>query len=362
MDMITKRKMLIVDDVEVNRAILNRIFEEQYEVVQAEDGEQAIECIDQCGKEFVIILLDLIMPNKDGFDVLRHMRDIGLDGDVPVIIITADAELEHEKMSYEFGVSDVIKKPFNRSIVMRRVKNIIDLYDSKNYMQERLDEQEKELLEKSRELKENNEFLVDALSSVVEFRSAESGTHIQRIKYYTRILLEAMRKYYHEYKLTDSTIERIEMASALHDIGKVGIRDEILLKPGKLTKEEFEIMKTHSALGGEMIEKFRKNKKSSFYDDCYDICMYHHERWDGRGYPEGLVGDAIPLSAQVVSIADVFDALVSKRVYKDAYAPGYAFDMINNGECGVFSPKVLECFNFSRADFLKMVAMLNYSE
>lgn len=355
-----KQKMLIVDDQRVNRSILKKMFEEQYEAVEAEDGEQAINLLMQFGDEFCIVLLDLLMPKINGFGVMEFMKEHDLIEKVPVVLITVDEQANHDKKSYEYGVADIVRKPFDRDIILRRVKNVINLYNNKRDMENRLKEQEHELMEKSRELQENNEFLVDALSSVVEFRSLESGTHIKRIKYFTKILLVSLMKLYPEYGLTKKDIDRIVMASALHDIGKVGISDDILLKPGKLTPDEFEIMKTHSTIGGEIIQKFTRNKESQFYKDCYEICMYHHEKADGKGYPKGLAENEIPLSAQIVSVADVFDALVSKRVYKTPYAPHYALDMIYNGECGQFSEKMLRCLDDSREEFVTMAEEMDY--
>ncbi len=353
--------MLIVDDKQINRSILRRMFEEQYDALEAEDGQQAIELIKEYGNSFCIVLLDLLMPNVDGFGVLEYMKDNGFMGKLPVILITADNQVSHDKKSYDYGVADIIRKPFDKGIIIRRVKNIIDLYNNKRDMELRLKEQEQELLEKSKELQENNEFLVDALSSVVEFRSLESGSHIKRIKYYTKIMLVALMNLYPEYNISKDDVERIVMASALHDIGKVGISDDILLKPGKLTPEEFEVMKTHSTIGGEIIRKFARNKDNQFYKDCYNICMYHHEKADGKGYPEGLTGDQIPLSAQIVSIADVFDALVSKRVYKTPYAPQLALEMIYDGECGQFSDTMLKCLDYSREEFVAMAEKMDYA-
>ncbi len=357
-----KQKMLIVDDKAINRGLLRKMFEEQYDALEAEDGQQAIELLDEYGDQFCIVLLDLIMPKVDGFGVMEYMKKKNFIDKIPIILITADDQVSHDKKSYEYGVADIVRKPFDRGIIIRRVKNIIDLFNNKRNMERRLKEQEEELNRKSRELKENNEFLVDALSSVVEFRSLESGTHIKRIKYFTKILLVALMELYPEYGITKDDVERIVMASALHDIGKVGISDDILLKPGKLTPDEFEIMKTHSTIGGEIISKFARNKESQFYKDCYNICMYHHEKADGKGYPKGLKEDEIPLSAQIVSVADVFDALVSKRVYKTPYAPEFALEMIYAGECGKFSDTMLKCLDYSREEFVAMAENMDYSE
>ena len=225
-------------------------------------------------------------------------------------------------------------------------------------MEANLKKQAELIREQERKIRENNEFMIDALSSVVEFRSLETGEHIRRIKYFTRIMLKYLMKYFPKYNMTPELLDEIARASALHDIGKIGIPDAILLKPGRLTPEEFEIMKTHTTIGCDILEKFKDNQDSAFYRHCYDIVRYHHERWDGNGYPDHLAGDEIPISAQIVAIADVYDALVSTRVYKSAYANNIAYDMIMNGECGQFSPDVLECFALAKEDFFNIVEVI----
>ena len=252
----------------------------------------------------------------------------------------------------------VIHKPFYPHIVKRRSNNIIELYENKRDMEQRLKEQEEELIAKDKKIRENNEFMIETLSSVVEARSAETGEHTRRIKYFTRIMLKYLMKYFPKYGITQDQIDEISRASALHDIGKIGIADAILLKPGRLTPEEFEIMKTHTTIGCDILEKSYKDKSSDFYTYAYNICRHHHERWDGKGYPDKLVGDEIPIYTQVVAIADVYDALVSPRVYKSAYANSIAYEMIMNGECGQFSPDVLECFGLAKEDFVNIVEVI----
>lgn len=353
-------KLLIIDDQEVNRSMLTSMFAEQYTCLEASNGKRAIEVLEKNKDEIELVLLDLLMPIMDGFGVLSYMKENDYLERIPVILITGEFSLESDSKAYDYGVADIVRKPFEPVIVLRRVKNVIELYQNKRDMQSRLEEQEKEIMQKNKELQENNQFLVDALSSVVEFRSIESGEHIKRIRYYTRILFDYLQKYYPEYHLTKDEIDSMVRAAALHDIGKIAISDSILLKPGKLTPGEFEIMKTHTILGCEILEQFTTNKENSFYKHCYEICRYHHERWDGNGYPDHLVGDEIPLSAQIMAIADVYDALISKRVYKEAYAPEYAYQIMNEGECGEFAPIALECFNLAKEDFIVMANRLSY--
>ncbi len=259
--------------------------------------------------------------------------------------------IDSEDKAYTYGVADVIHKPFYPHIVKKRSQNIIELYQSKLNMERRLKEQEKEIRAQEKEIRENNEAMLEALSSIVESRSLETGEHTRRIKQLTGIILKYLTECFPKYGLTKAAADQIAEASVLHDIGKIGIPDAILLKPGRLTPEEFEIMKTHTTIGCEMLEKSYRRKDSDFYRYSYEICRHHHERWDGGGYPDHLAGDDIPISAQIVSVADVYDALVSPRVYKKAFEKDKAFDMIINGECGKFSPDVLECFRLAKEDF-----------
>ena len=352
-----KQKILIVDDEEVNRSILEIMFQTEYEVIQASNGQQAIEQIEN-NDDIVVVLLDIVMPVMDGFGVLEYMQSKDLLGTLPVILITSETIRNSEEKGYSYGVADVIHKPFYPDIVERRTKNIIELYQNKHNMEVRLKEQEEELLAQQKVIQDNNEFMIDALSTVVEFRNLETGDHIRRIKYFTRIMLKYMEKYFPKYGLTKTQIDEIARASALHDVGKIGIPDAILLKPGRLTPAEFEEMKKHTTIGCEILEQFREKQPNDFFQYCYEICRWHHERWDGNGYPDHLVGDQIPISAQIVAVADVYDALVSKRVYKGAYANSEAYEMILNGECGQFSPDVLECFQLAKEDFFNIVEVI----
>lgn len=352
-----KQQLLIVDDEEVNRAILKMMFDTEFEVIEACNGEQAIEQINKRG-DMALILLDVVMPVMDGFGVLEYMKENDLLEKIPVILITSMTPQESEEKAYIYGIADVMHKPFEPNIVKRRARNIIELYQNKRNMELRLQEQAKTIHEQQKKIQDNNEFMIDALSTVVEFRNVETGDHVRRIKYFTRILLKYLMKYFPKYNITPAQIDQIARASALHDIGKIGIPDAILLKPGKLTPEEFEIMKTHTTIGCGVLESFKSSYSDEFYQYCYDICRYHHERWDGKGYPDHLVGDDIPISAQIVSIADVYDALVSDRVYKTAYSNATAYRMILDGECGKFSPDVIECFELAKEDFFNIVEVI----
>ncbi|MCL2580140.1 MAG: response regulator [Oscillospiraceae bacterium] len=339
MSAIVKKKLLIVDDIELNRVLLEDLFYEQYDVIQASNGKEALDLIAEHQDNLAIVLLDLVMPVMDGFQVIKSMINMDLGSKIPVIMITSEDDDEKLLTGYALGVADLINKPFNSDIVVRRVSNTVALYAHKQELEDKLAEQRKLLEIQANRLRESNLFVVDVLSSAVEFRSFESGQHIKRVRLLTKILLEQLRKVYN---LSEAEIEVISSASAMHDIGKIAITDAILLKPGPLTKEEFEIMKTHTTKGCELLNTLNYTQDDHIYQYSYDICRYHHERWDGRGYPDGLKGEEIPIWAHATALADVYDALTSVRVYKGAYTHDEAVDMILRGECGAFNPKLLE--------------------
>lgn len=353
-----KNTLLVIEDNGINRELLTDILsEENYEILTAEDGEEGLEMIRENQDRLSAVLLDLIMPKLDGYGVLDAMTKMKLMGRIPVLIISSES-LKSEEKCFDYGVSDFIRKPFNNKLVKQRVANTVELFKYKCLLEERVAKQTETLQKQyqvlqiqSEKLKKSNESIIDILGTVVESRDLESGEHIMRVKDYTRILSEELMKEYPEYGLTPELIEVIVAASALHDIGKIGIPDKILLKPGKLTQEEFEAMKEHTTRGSEMIMNIRNVWDENYGKISYEICRHHHEKWDGRGYPDGLKGDDIPLSAQLVSIADCYDALVNERVYKSAYSKEEAFRMIVDGECGMFSPKILESFKNVRVKF-----------
>ncbi len=338
-----KEKILIVDDAEVNRGILREVFISRYDVLEAENGRVALDILDEYSENITIILLDLVMPVLNGFEFLEIINASGLIKRIPVILITGDYTMEAEKNGFNLGVSDVIIKPFDPEIVLKRVTNTIELYKHKNRLERMVEEQTVKISQQAEILKKSNEMLIETLSTVVEFRNMESGQHIRNIKSVAAALLKVLRTDYPEYNLTDRDAENIVTASAMHDIGKIAVSDIILLKPGKLTPEEFEIMKSHTVKGCEILDKFEFIYDDDLFKIIYDICRYHHEKYDGKGYPDGLVGEEIPIWAQVVSVADVYEALVSKRVYKAAFSHETAIRMITDGECGAFSEKMLHC-------------------
>ena len=347
-----KRKILVVDDIEMNRMVLDELFSDEFDVLEAENGKTALDVVYSHQDELSIILLDLVMPVMDGFDVLRELNETGIINTIPVIIITGANDDEKTLIGYKLGVSDLINKPFNPDIVYRRVNNVIDLYEHKRNLENKLNEQRILIEAQSERLKQNNQFIIDALSTTVEFRNLEAGTHVKRIRILTKIMLEALKD---DFNLSEENIEAISSASVVHDIGKIVIPDRILLKPGRLTPEEIVIMKTHTTSGCKILESLEDGMEDhEYYRYCYDICRHHHERWDGNGYPDKLKGDEIPIWAQATSLADVYEALTSERVYKPAYPHEEAVAMILRGECGVFNPKLM--------DFLSRVKDTLYDE
>jgi putative two-component system response regulator len=327
---------LLADDSEINRKILVDILADEFEIIEAEDGAQAVSLLNRLGNAISLVLLDAIMPNMDGYEVLNVMNMKHWIDEIPVIVISAENRPDYIERAYDLGVSDFISRPFDAMVVRRRVCNTIMLYAKQKKLIGMVADQ-------IYEREKSSDLMVNILSHIVEFRNGESGLHVIHIRQMTELLLKQLVKMTDQYRLTRRDIYLIGMASTLHDIGKIGIPDEILNKPGKLTAEEFEIMKTHAEIGASMLEDMEVYSHEPLVHTAYEICRWHHERYDGRGYPDGLVGEQIPISAQIVSLADVYDALTSVRVYKPAYSHEQAMQMILNGECGAFNPLLLSC-------------------
>ena len=331
-----KQQILIVDDSEMNREILTEMLQDDFRILEAENGEEALKMLKQYDTGISLMLLDIVMPVMNGFEVLAAMaREHWMD-DIPVIMISSEGSEDYIRRAYEMGIADYIRRPFDAKTVYQRVFNTIKLYAKQRRLISLVADQ---IYEKEK----NNRMMVGILSQIVEFRNGESGPHVLHIQTLTRLLLERLVQKTGQYGLSWSEQYMISMASALHDIGKIGIDEKILNKPGKLTKEEFDIMKTHTLIGATMLENLKMYQGEILLEVAYQICRWHHERYDGKGYPDGLVGEEIPISAQVVSLADAYDALISDRVYKKAYSHEQAVKMILNGECGAFNPVLLEC-------------------
>ena len=331
-----KYKVLIVDDSEMNRSILSDILGEEYEIIEAEDGEEAVTVLRKRNAEISLVLLDIVMPKMDGFEVLVMMNKYQWIDDIPVIMISAESNSSSVERAFDLGAIDFISRPFDAVVVHRRVVNTIMLYAKQRKLVGMVTDQIYEKEKQSR-------LMIDILSQIVEFRNGESGMHVLHIHLITEILLKQLIQKTGKYHLNQEDITLITLASALHDVGKIAIPGEILNKPGKLTRDEYKTMKTHPTMGAAMLDELPFHQDEPLLRRAYEICRWHHERYDGRGYPDGLKGDEIPVSAQVVALADVYDALVSERVYKKAFSHEVAVEMILDGECGVFNPILLEC-------------------
>lgn len=332
-----KPSILIVDDSEMNRAILNEMLKDEYRILEADNGRTALDMVDRYGDELSLVLLDIIMPGMNGFEVLGELSRRSVADSLPVVMISSEDSDDVVLRAYELGASDYINRPFNARVVRRRVSNTIRLYAKQRRLTNLLSQQYNERVKNSR-------MLIDVMAGVMELRNGESGLHVTHIEKLTELLLGCLVHRSDKFPLDNEQRSAIAMASALHDIGKMSIDDAILNKPGRLTTEEFEIMKTHTTLGADMLlELGRQHAGNPLLEYAYQIARWHHERWDGKGYPDGLKGDDIPIAAQVVSVADVYDALTSVRVYKDAIPHEEAIQMILDGKCGEFNPLLLDC-------------------
>ena len=331
-----KPEVLIVDDSEMNRELLTEMLGSEYKITEAENGEECMAALKQRGTGISLILLDIVMPVANGFDVLDYMTSTHRIEDIPVIMISSENSEATVRKAYELGVTDYISRPFDARVVCQRVANTIKLYSKQKNLTKLVTEQ-------VNEKEKNNRMMIRILSQIVEFRNGESGSHVLNIEKLTEMLMKQLLRKTDRYQIDPQMQELIPTASALHDIGKIGIEEKILNKPGKLTPEEFEIMKKHSVIGEAILTSTAANLNEPLIKVAGQICRWHHERYDGRGYPDGLKGDERPISAQIVSLADVYDALTSERVYKKAFSHEKTMEMIQAGQCGVFNPILIEC-------------------
>lgn len=334
-----KYKILVVDDSKFNRMVITSMLEKDYFLEEACDGKQAMLILEDHAEEFSLVLLDIVMPNMDGFQLLNAMKNRGWLDILPVIMISSSYTRENIETAYRLGASDILQRPYDEKIVHHRIDNLISLFSRQREISNAL---VNEVIQEN----ETSSAMVSVLSHIVETRNGESGSHVQNIRTITRMLLEELMKVTDRYSFSKEEILLICTASSLHDIGKMTIPEEILNKPGRFTDEEFQIMKGHAMAGANMVDTLRqKENVSPLIQLTYDICRWHHERYDGQGYPDGLKGEEIPITAQVVSVADVYDALVSERCYKPAHTPEQALHMILDGQCGTFNPLLLDCLS-----------------
>lgn len=336
MDEKMKSTILIVDDSQLNRLVLYELLNDQYNVIEATNGVDALNIIKEQDARIDLVLLDIIMPGVDGYEVLEEMNRLHFIDYIPVIMISSEGASSAVERAYELGATDYITRPFEKYIIMRRISNTIRLYQKQKKLLNLVEDQVQQRVD-------NNSMLIKVLANIVEFRNGESGLHVQHIQSLTKMLLMYLIQKTDQYQIDEYHVLLISTASALHDIGKISIDDKILNKPGRLTVEEFEIIKGHSLIGANMIQQIPSYKNDAMLRYAYYICRWHHERYDGRGYPDGLTGEEIPIWAQVVALADVYDALTSERCYKKAYSHKQAMEMILNGQCGTFNPLLLDC-------------------
>ena len=347
-----KTQILLVDDSKMNRMLLREILGDGYHILEAENGQECLEKMRAEAGNIALVLLDINMPVMDGFEVLKAMNANHTIEDTPVIMISSEDSDAAIRRSYELGASDYVNRPFDARIVYRRVTNTIKLYAKQRRLVQMVSDQ-------IRARENNTDMLVGVLSHIVEFRNGESGAHVRHIRIITELLLRRLLEFSSRYSITAEQQDMIPLASALHDIGKIGIDEKILNKPGKLTPEEFKVIQTHSMLGAKMLHDLDGFAEQPLLQTAYEIARWHHERWDGRGYPDGLKGDEIPISAQLVSLADVYDALTSERCYKKAFSHEKAVQMILNGECGAFNPLLLQCLTDVQADLKEELKQYN---
>lgn len=355
--------ILIFEDNAIDRSILVELFQSEYQILEAENGKQGIELLNSHIASIAIVLLDNHMPVMDGFTVLEHLKGKNVLNKIPFIMITGEDSHEMERKGYEYGVVSYIKKPYQPDVVKQVVHNAVGWFSYKMQLELmvkkqniNIQKQNSVLRQQAKKLSHANEILIDSLSNIVEFRNMESKQHIKRVREYSMCLGKSVMKLYPDYELTQEKLVQIGWASSLHDIGKIVIPDTIILKPAKLTEDEFELVKSHTTKGAEIIQNRVRLNDRAIFDYAYDIARHHHEKYDGNGYPDGLKGDEISIAAQIVSLVDVYDALTSKRVYKVAYDSDRAYQMIVNGHSGAFSPKLLKAFAEVKPEFERLHA------
>lgn len=337
----TADSILIVDDDPVNRKILGKLFSTYYTIIEAADGHAGMEQILEKKNQICAVLLDVMMPGMNGIEVVRRLKELGLLEKIPVFLITADNSTNVMKEAYELGVMDVISKPIVSYMVIRRVRSVVELFEARKHLSSVVESQTIALLKQAQKNIQLNQGMIEALASTIEFRNEDSSGHVQRISKITRLLFE---KTAFGANLNHKEINNISLAAVLHDVGKITVPDSVLTKPGRLTQEEFAVMQTHTINGVTILKNIPQLRESEIYDYACDIAHHHHERWDGKGYPDKLAGDAISPWAQVVSLADVYDALSCRQVYRSSFSRKQVLEMIRTGQCGLFNPRLLDSF------------------
>lgn len=356
--------ILIFEDNAIDREILVELFRSEYKILEAENGKEGIALLNSHFASIAIVLLDYKMPVMDGFEVLERLKSKNVLNRIPFVMVTGEESAELERKGYEYGIVSYIKKPYQHDVIKQVVSNAAGWFQYKMQLEMVVKKQSADIQKQNELLRQQadklgrmNEILIESLSNIVEFRNLESRQHVRRIREFSLCLGKSIMDLYPEYQLTPKQLDQISWASSLHDIGKIAIPESIILKPGKLTENEFELIKSHTTKGAEIIAQAVQINDKEIYDYAYDIARHHHEKYDGKGYPDGLKGDEISIAAQIVSLVDIYDALTSKRVYKAAYEPDKAYQMIINGHSGTFSPKILKAFTEVKAEFERLIVM-----
>ena len=355
--------MLVADNIEMNKSIIHEIFSSQYEIIQTSGSELAFKFLTQYKNSISIILINESIARGFSNDTVKTLSNLKIFENVPVILILNKENSRMKAVNIDLPFSDVIASPVNPFVLQKRVANLVELYSHKSDLEELVEKQTAKILSQNKALKIQqrkintiNNDMLDTLSTVIEYRDVESGRHIHRIKKFTEVMLRELAVRYPKYNMNEEKINLIASASSLHDIGKIAIPDSILLSPRRLTYDEFKIMKEHTIKGCDLLNQLDSVERNEYFTYCYDICRYHHEKYDGMGYPDGLKGDRIPVWAQVVSVADCYDALTSDRPYKAAFSHEQAVEMIRTGACGAFSDEMMDCFSASLKEFKKLAA------
>jgi len=359
LDFTQKQTILIVDDTPDNLTLMTGLLKDEYKTKVANNGERAISIASTLPLPD-LILLDIMMPGIDGYEVCRRLKADERTKDIPIVFLTAKIEVEDEQKGFDVGCVDYITKPISPPIVLARVKTHLLLKSAKDFLKDQNQFLESEITKRTQEVQTIQDVTIMAMGSLAETRDNETGNHIRRTQHYVRALAKKLRTHgkFRSY-LDGNTVDLLFKSAPLHDIGKVGIPDRILLKPGKLTPEEFEIMKTHTTLGRDAIMAAENllDTPSSFLQLAREIAHYHQEKWDGSGYPEGFKGEQIPICARLMAVADVYDALISKRVYKPAFPHEKAVEIIKEGREKHFDPDITDAFLAIQEEFRQIASV-----
>ena len=349
-----KKKVIVIDDVELNRVILKEAFKNDFEVLEAENGALGLQKIKENQDDVSAVFLDIIMPEMDGFAVLQELNISSLIQKIPVFLITTDATSAVIERAYDYGAVDVIPKPFNLMIIKRRVQNMIEYFEAKRQSDSDVVQIDQLLAMQREDLNQAVGALIGQICESIESRSVGESEHVNRVRKMTRALTKEFALQHPEFGLKDDIIDSIANASVLHDIGKIFVREEILAKAGNLPPEEMAEIQVAPTYGAKLLNRVQ-GIPEPFYTFAKEICRSHMERWDGKGYPDSLKENQIPISAQLVGLAEAYDVLISTRVYKQAYSHEKAVQMILDGECGTLNPDLIECLKKAAAEFEKII-------